>query len=133
MKKQFLEIVNEVKSTGIKEKICATSNANELRTTWIKFLKDYPEIIEKIDEWADDFPGHCVAVFEEGEEITNPIEIVFVIHIIGRCDLSECEIFEYPEDLTASIEKTGDFFARRLVDLIDDNYICDLTAEDFFC
>lgn len=134
MKEKFLALVEEVKNTGIVEVLCKTANAEELTATWQKFLDENQELIAKVKEWATEYKNlDAEAIFEEGETIANPMEIVVCIKIIDDCYfVSECEIFHDCEDLNEAIAGIENDFVAAVKDFIEDDYICYITAEAIF-
>lgn len=133
MKEKFLALVEEVKNTGIVEVLYKTSNAEELTAAWQKFSAENQELIAKIKEWATEYEDSgAEAIFEEGETIANPMEIVVCIKIIDDCDVSECEIFSEWTDLLCEIENIQNDFAEAFATLFKRFLICYITAEKIF-
>ncbi len=135
MKEKFLELVEKVKETGIVEVMCVASTAEELKEVWRMFSEENEELFTEIEEWAEKFrksePG---SIFEEREELKNPMEIAVVIFIINDAEkVTECEIFEDCDDLAKGIGDIENNFAKSVADFISGNVICTIKAEDIFC
>lgn len=133
MKEKFLALVEEVKNTGIVEALYKTSNAEELTAAWQKFSAENQELIAKIKEWATEYEdSDTKAIFEDGEQIADPMEIAVCIKIIENSWVSEEEIFCNWEDLAKKIADIESDFAAAVAKLMYDNLICEITAEDIF-
>lgn len=130
MKEKFLALVKEVKDTGIANILCNTTNPEELKAVWQKFVGENSELFQKVQDWASEYDG--VSLFEDGEEFEDPIEIVVIIHMINDSEISECDIFENYDDLTYAVEDIPEEFAERLASCISSEMICEITAEDIF-
>ncbi len=134
MKKRFLELVNEVKETGVVEGLCNTSNAEELRKVWREFADENQELFARIKQWAKEFKENShPAIYELGAAVENPMEISVVIFI---CDdigyVSEKQIFENFSDLINAIKTIRNDFARTVEYFARISFICKLEAEEFF-
>ena len=133
MKQKFLELVKQVKETGIAEALLKSSNAEELKKAWKEFEENNKELFEKIRNWSVDYnKGNKDSLFAQNDEIENPIEIAVIIYIIGDEDTSELEIFSDYEKLTDAIAKIDGIFAQGLAKLAEEICICYITAEDIF-
>ena len=134
MKEKFLTIVEEVKATGIAESFCKTSNAEELTLVWNKFIDENSDLIQKIKEWAEEFKKIDRGCFIEREDtVENPMEIAITIFIIDDVNnLSECTIFEDYEDLISAMRGIGGCFYEAVANLVEEDYICEITAEQIF-
>ena len=130
MKDKFLELVEEVKNTGIATILCNTTNAEELKAAWLKFIEENSELFQKVNDWASEYDGE--SLFEDGEEFENPIEIVVIIRLINDSEISECYIFDNYDDLTDAVGDIPEKFAERLADSIRGEMIYAITAEDIF-
>lgn len=130
MKDKFLELVEEVKNTGIATILCNTTNAEELKAVWQKFEEENSELLQKVEDWVRQYD--CEELFDTGEEFENPIEIVVIIRIIGDSRFSEGEIFGTFYDLIDAVENIPGKFAEGLAACMCDDWICDITAEEIF-
>lgn len=129
MREDFLNLVKEVKKTGIAKSLCNTTNAEELKTVCKKFEKGNSELIKRIRKWGKVFNGE--EIFFEGEEVEDPIEIAVIIYITNRYGF-ESEIFESSDDLAYAMEDISGKFAEGLADFIFEDYVCEVTPEDIF-
>lgn len=134
MKKEFLALVEEVKATGIAERLYATSSAWELAVVGQNFFAENLELFKKIKDWASEFKSSDEgAIFGEGETIKNPMEIAIVIRIINDAELvSECELFEDADDLGNAIRDIGNDFATAVADYALDWKISGITDIEIF-
>lgn len=136
MKEKFLELVEEVKNTGIVEKLTSLYDASDkegFKAAWQAFLDDNQEIFRKIKDWASEFKDlGCEAIFDYEEYISNPMEIAVCIKIIDDFDVSECELFEHSSDLTDAIEKIDNDFANAVADRIYYRMVFNITVENIF-
>ena len=132
MKEKFLALVNEVKATGIVAILSNTSNVDEFKETWQKFTDENPELFKKALEWGAEFkknePGN---LFEDGEAIENPLEVVVAIRIAGN-KVSECDVFATYGDLVNALEDLKTSFSDIVAECVDYDYIYDIKAEDIF-
>lgn len=129
MKERFLALVEEVKQAGIVEALQKTSTAEEMSAEWNKFLDENQDLCTRIRDWANEFKG---LIFEEDEELENPLEIVAVIHIIKDEYVSEVQIFEDWDKLVDAVRGINNDFAIAVADCIDVEYIHLITAEAIF-
>lgn len=132
MKQKFLALVEEVKGTGIVEALYKASNAEELTAAWQNFSAENQELLKKASEWGYEFKKAEVEyLFEDGESIEDPMEIVVTIRIAGN-KVSECDVFEAFENLVNALEDLETDFANAVAECVSVNYIYDITAEDLF-
>lgn len=132
MKEKFLELVKKVKQADISP-IIQSTNAEELTSAWEAFWAQNPELLTEIEDWAAEYSdSEEEPIYATGEEISNPLEIVVLIHAGKQSDASECEIFREWKDLTCVLEDTGDQFATAVANCIYDSIIPEITAEDIF-
>lgn len=109
------------------------SSVEEIESAWQKFEAENSELFNAINDWKDEYSEkkeETEAIYEISTEIENPIEIAIIIHILDDSDVSECEIFNDYEELIEKIREIGGDFAEALADLIEDEYICSISAED---
>ena len=134
MKEKFLALVEEVKTTGIATALRATTNASEFEAVGQKFFEDYKELFEKIAAWAEEFRNsECGVIFNKGETIEAPMEIAIILHIINDVEcVSEDEIFETYQMLIDAIRDIGDDFSTAVADFAENDYYCNIKAEDIF-
>jgi len=137
MKEKFLALVQEVKETAIAEAIYNTSNVEEFKTVFQKFLNENQELVAKIQSWKEEYKAikweEREPIFAQGEEIQNPMEIVIIIRIINDIkQVSEYELFEWPDDLIQAIVDTGNDFTVALGCLMFELLIDRITAEQIF-
>lgn len=134
MKTKFLALAEEVKQTGIAETLYKTSNVEELKEVWHRFLNDNHELITKIKGWADEFrKDRCEEIFACEEKLDNPMEIAITIYIIDDWDnISEFELFDDPYDLTEAIKNIGNPFTSTIANLMYEGFITDIMPEVIF-
>lgn len=134
MKKEFLELIEEVKQTRIVSELAKNYNAEGLKEIWRKFISENPDLLEKIKEWAQKYKeSGSKEIFEEGESIRNPIEIAIIIFIIGEDYKGvESKIFARWEDLAEMACMFANDFAQSVSYNIRRFYICEITAENIF-
>lgn len=134
MKKRFLELVNEVKETGVVEALYVTSNAEELKKAWRQFADENQELFEKIKQWANEFKETShPPIFKIDDELENPMEICVVIFIFDDIGyVSEKQIFENFNCLVKEIKGIRNDFARTVEYFARISFICKLEAEEFF-
>lgn len=133
MKTKFFELVKEVKEAGIAVALCNASNADEIMAAWQKFKEEKSELFAKITDWAAEFAGSddCGAIFEDGAEVENPIEVAVCIYIMGA-DVTECEIFDSNSDFVEALCDTGEKNAEQIGNFVSENYLYSIEAEDIF-
>lgn len=136
MKEEFLELVNEVKDTGIVEileDLYDASDKEGFKAAWQKFSDENQEIFTKIRHWANDLDICFLdAIFEENETIENPIENAICIFIIGNQSISEVTIFEDWIVLQDAIRDLKNGFATAIANFMEESLICEITIEDIF-
>lgn len=134
MKTKLLELIEEIKSTGIVASLRDAADTTEFKAVAQKFSDENKDILDKIDIWAEEFrESECGAIFAEGEIIEDPIEIAIILHIINDEDsVSECEICGDYKDLAKAIRDIGDDFSIAVAACAENDYICNITAEKIF-
>ena len=134
MKQRFLALAEEVKKAGIAEAIYNTSNAEELKAIWKKFLDENQELVAKIEFWREEYTKpEAEKIFAKGEEIQNPMEVVIIIRIIDDIvAVSECELCEESDDLAQAIKEIGNNFTITLGELMEYSMISNISAEEIF-
>ena len=134
MKKEFLELIEEVKQKEIVRELSKCYNAEGLKEIWRKFLSENTDLIKKIKEWTKTYKNsRNKEIFAEGETIRNPIEIAIIIFIIGEDYKGiECKIFARWEDLAEMACMYDSDFAQSVSYNIRRAHICNITAEEIF-
>ena len=133
MKTKLLELIEEIKSTGIAEVLCKASNAEDFSAAWQKFEEENPELFSKITEWATEFSNNdCSAIFEDGEEVEMPIETAICIYIMGET-VTEESIFEDSDNLVAALCDIGEENAEAIANFIKEYYLYSIEPENIFC
>ena len=133
MKEKFLALIEELKSLGLAAKICAASNAAELRQIWETFVNENFGIVEEIKQWALEYTENENSnyIFAEGAEIEDPIEVaVFLCACEGT--INECGICEIDGDFIEALNATEEKVAIAVADYVSSSYIDVITAEDIF-
>lgn len=137
MKEKFLSLVEEVKNTGIVEVLSMATTQEEFESAWRKFEEENIELFEKLNSWADEFRSseeEFLCLFEDREEIENPMDIVIVIYIIGdEYEISECHLFEdWVGQFQQKIAEIDNGFYKKIAELMLTEYICNIKAADIF-
>lgn len=121
MKEEFLALVEKVKATGIANALCNANTVDERVRAWTKFEKKNQDLFKEIASWSVEFYDEADdPLFNKGETIQNPLEIVICIYI---SDISGDNIFEDWEDLRAEIRNLGNGYTMDLADAMDETRI----------
>lgn len=131
MKTKFLELVEEVKTTGIVEVLRGASNPEEFESVWNEFKEKNPDLFAKANAWGIKFKEDVSILFDSEESFENPEEIAVTIFMVGN-KISECDIFDDFRDLTNALINVQNDFAYAIALFIDSDYIYYITPEDFF-
>lgn len=134
MRDKFLEIVEEIQDTKIEEALYRASTANELKEVGKNFRNENQQIVEKSEDWGYEFEnnGSNEKIFEEGEEIEDPMAIAIVIYLCNSIYVTEEEIFEDKEDFRSALEQIENHISKKLAELMKNKVLCAITAEDIF-
>ena len=131
LKARFLEIVKEIKETGIAKRLQQTTSSEEFRAIWCYFAKTNKDITRKISLWNSSFKANgSKKLFASGEKLEDVEEVVIFIHFLSY--KAEDNIFENKEDLRNALYKSDNIYGLILADLIEDICILDVTAKFIF-
>lgn len=136
MKEKFLELVKQIKNTGIANILSDVTSAKELTAAWQKFKAENEKLFADCYAWADEYAkGGYKELFSADESlIDDPTEIVICIYIASRKDyeIHECNVFYDYDILTEALRGVGGNFNNVLADYIDCYYISEITAKELF-
>ena len=99
MKQKFLEIIEEIKQTGFKERLSEIEEEEEFERVWGEFALQNDELFTKVENWVEEFKQTgSKPIFEKGVE---DIVICFCI-IAGMWETAE-KNFEEPSDFVNAL------------------------------
>lgn len=133
MKQKLLALIKDIETSGLIESLQKSSDSEELKNVWQEWKDENHALHDKIITWAAEFKYFDTKpIFEEGEEIENPLEIIVIIRIIKNDEISEFEIFEETADLIRALRNIGSDFADNVAIAVEECLICDIDIEDIF-
>lgn len=122
MQKEFLRLVERLRSSGVIERICMdASTLEETEAIWDEFKENNPQLVSDAHDWKEKFVADGKVVFDANDDIPDPVAVALLIELFGDCeDASEYEIFEEFMQLQSALEDSGDLLGISIAAYLED-------------
>ena len=133
MRQKLLELVEEIKSTGIVKILLNASNEEEVKVIWKKFVYENKELISRLKDLGDIFKQEKITnIFKEDEKLENPMEIAVAIYVLGDENVNEVDIFENCDDLAEQMKEVDYPLAENVANFVYHSLIMKIMPRNFF-
>ena len=133
MRQKLLELVEEIKSTGIVKILLNASNEEEVKVIWKKFVYENKELISRLKDLGDIFKQEKITnIFKENEKLENPMEIAVAIYVLGDENVNEVDIFENCDDLAEQMKEVDYPLAENVANFVYHSLIMKIMPRNFF-